>query len=169
MPFFKVNIFDNGYVYDKLGKFLFFGNTLWIRRQRIKLFQQQRIMRKTNNIRACLKNRKRRLFAPKRSSSGSKSLVKRRFDCVFFLEANHLGSKIRHFLYFQASHSIANLIKNCVQGTDFKNISDSTIPPKNLPEICTKQIYKNINLYGKIIMYVIVLNCEITLIKQERQ
>ena len=50
-----------------------------------------------------MKNRKRRLFAPKQSSSASKSLIKRRFDCVFFLEANHFGSKIRHFLYFQTS------------------------------------------------------------------
>ncbi len=52
---------------------------------------------------ACLKNRKRRLLAPKRSSSASKSLVKRQFDCVFFLEANRLGAKIRHSLYFQTS------------------------------------------------------------------
>ena len=56
-------------------------------------------------IRHCLKNRKRRLFAPKRSSSASKSLVKRLFNCVFFLESNHFGTKIRHSLYFQTIHS----------------------------------------------------------------
>ena len=35
-------------------------------------------------IRACLKNRKRRLFAPKRSSSTSKILDKRQFALRFF-------------------------------------------------------------------------------------
>ncbi len=44
-----------------------------------------------HNIRACLKNRKRRIFAPKRSSSASKSLVKLRFDCVFSLKLIILG------------------------------------------------------------------------------
>lgn len=34
----------------------------------------------------------------------------------------------------------------------------STIPPKKLFEICNKRIYKNIHLYGKITMNVIVLN-----------
>ena len=55
---------------------------------------------------AYLKNQKGFLFAPTRFSSASKSLVKQRFDCVFFLEANHFGSKIRHFFYFQTSPSI---------------------------------------------------------------
>ncbi len=40
-----------------------------------------------------MKNRKRRLFAPKQSSSSSKSLVKRRFDCVFSLKLTILGQK----------------------------------------------------------------------------
>ena len=38
----------------------------------------------TGYIRACLKNRKRRLFAPKRSSSTSKILDKRQFALRFF-------------------------------------------------------------------------------------
>ena len=39
---------------------------------------------KVRDIRACLKNRKRRLFAPKRSSSTSKILDKRQFALRFF-------------------------------------------------------------------------------------
>ena len=54
-----------------------------------------------------MKNRKHRLFAPKRSSSTLKILDKRQFALRFFLEANHFGAKIRHFLYFQTSPSFS--------------------------------------------------------------
>ena len=48
---------------------------------------------RTPDNRACLKNRKRRLFALKRSSFISKSLVKRRFDCVFSLKLTSWSQK----------------------------------------------------------------------------